>query len=104
MDINVIYATIFPIVQANLMIFIKVLQGLVEVRYSFETSYRKVWLAKQKAIAKIYSNWGESYNEISRWQQALQMFVPGTIIQLTTLPYYSGNFIDRNCVIFHRLF
>ena len=32
------------------------------------------------------------------------MLVPGAIVQLSTQPYYSGNFIDRSCVMFHHLF
>ena len=104
LDTNVICTIIFPMVQADPTISVKVLQGSVEARYGFKASYRKVWLAKQKVIAKVYGGWEESYNELPRWLQALQMFVPGTIIQLTTLPYYSGNFLDRSCVMFHRLF
>ena len=56
LDTNVICSMIFPMVQADPMISIKVLQGSMEVRYGFKTSYRKVWLAKQKAIAKVYGD------------------------------------------------
>ncbi|MED6172272.1 hypothetical protein PIB30_048634 [Stylosanthes scabra] len=32
---------------------------------------RKVWLAKQRVIAKIYGDWEESYNELPRWLFAM---------------------------------
>ena len=79
LDTNVICATIFPMVQADSTISIKVLQGAVENRFGFKTSYRKVWLAKQKAIARIFGDWEESYNELPRWLQGLQTFMPGRI-------------------------
>ena len=71
LDINIICVTIFPMVQVNPTISIKVLQRSVEARYDFKTLYRKVWLAKQKVIAEVYGNWKESYNELLRWFQAL---------------------------------
>ena len=66
LDTNVICATIFLMVQVYPTISIKVLQGSVEARHVFKTSYRKVWLAKQKAIAKVYGDWEDSYNELPR--------------------------------------
>ena len=104
LDTNVICANIFSMVQADPTISIKVLQGSVEAKYGFKTSYRKVWLAKQKAIGKIYGDWEESYNELPKWLRGLQAFNPGTIIQLVTQPYYVENVVDHSCVMFHRLF
>ena len=104
LDTNVICAIIFSTVQADPNVSIKVLQELVDARYSFKTSYRKVWLAKQKAIAKVYGDWEESYNDLPRWLQGLQRFMPGSVIQLLTLPYHVGNFVDHSYQMFHRLF
>ena len=56
LDTNIIYANVFYMVQADPTIFIKVLQESVEAKYGFKTLYRKVWLAKQKAISKIYGD------------------------------------------------
>ena len=104
LDTNVICVTIFPMVQADSTISIKVLQGAIENRFGFKTSYRKVWLAKQKAITRIFGNWEESSNELLRWLQGLQISMPGTIVELSTLPYYMGNFVDYSSLIFHCLF
>ncbi|RYR21417.1 hypothetical protein Ahy_B03g066701 [Arachis hypogaea] len=54
---NVICQHIFPMVQADATICIKVLQGSVESAYGYKVSYKKVWLVKQKAIARIYGDW-----------------------------------------------
>ncbi|XP_072076601.1 uncharacterized protein [Arachis hypogaea] len=47
-------------------------------RLKYHPSYRKVWMAKQKAIAQIYGDWEESY-KVLRLLQTLQSCHPGTI-------------------------
>ncbi|XP_015948901.1 uncharacterized protein LOC107473828 [Arachis duranensis] len=54
--------------------------GSVESAYGYKVSYKKVWLAKQKAIARIYGDWDDSYNQLQRYFNALQTFVPGTLL------------------------
>ncbi|XP_025627728.1 uncharacterized protein [Arachis hypogaea] len=63
-----------------------------------------VWLAKQKAIARIYGDWDDSYNQLQRYFNALQTFVLGTIVDLQTRPYYVDNTLDRESVMFHQVF
>ncbi|KAL4315053.1 hypothetical protein AHAS_Ahas15G0146600 [Arachis hypogaea] len=104
LDSNVICQHIFPMVQADATICIKVLQGSVESAYGYKVSYKKVWLAKQKAIARIYGDWDDSYNQLQRYFNALQTFVPGTIVDLQTRPYYADNTLDRESVMFHQVF
>ncbi|XP_057730352.1 uncharacterized protein LOC130945667 [Arachis stenosperma] len=64
LDSKVICHHIYPMVQANATICIKVLQGSVESAYGYKVSYKKVWHAKQKAIAKIYGDREESYDQL----------------------------------------
>ncbi|XP_057739666.1 uncharacterized protein LOC130956664 [Arachis stenosperma] len=104
LDSNVICQHIFPMVQADATICIKVLQGSVESAYGYKVSYKKVWLAKQKAIAIIYGDWDDSYNQLQRYFNALQTFIPGTIVDLQTRPYYVGNTLDCDSVMFHLVF
>ncbi|XP_025678892.1 uncharacterized protein [Arachis hypogaea] len=66
-DYHVICAKIFPLVRANVAVSIKVLQEATKGTYGFRPTYRKTWLAKQKAVAQIYGNWKESYAELPRW-------------------------------------
>ncbi|XP_015934903.1 uncharacterized protein LOC107460988 [Arachis duranensis] len=63
---HVICARIFPLVSADAAVPIKVLQQATEADYGFKPSYRKVWKAKQKAVAQIYGDWEESYAELPR--------------------------------------
>ncbi|RYR59434.1 hypothetical protein Ahy_A05g025317 isoform B [Arachis hypogaea] len=74
---NVICQHILPMVHADATICVKVLQGSVESAYGYKVSYKKVWHAKQKAIARIYGDWDESYDQLRRYLNALQAFVPG---------------------------
>ncbi|MED6135639.1 hypothetical protein PIB30_117876 [Stylosanthes scabra] len=69
--------------------------------FGYEASYEEVWLARQNAIAKIYGDWDESYNQLGRYFNALQTFIPGTIVDLQTRPFDVGNSLD---VVFHQVF
>ncbi|XP_057745289.1 uncharacterized protein LOC130963156 [Arachis stenosperma] len=51
LDYHVICARILPLVRADAAVTIKVLQQATEADYGFRPSYRKVWMAKQKAVA-----------------------------------------------------
>ncbi|KAH1198511.1 hypothetical protein GmHk_18G052075 [Glycine max] len=39
----------------------------INSEFSYKVSYRKAWIAKQKAIAIEYGNWEESYAKLSTW-------------------------------------
>ncbi|XP_016163130.1 uncharacterized protein LOC107605680 [Arachis ipaensis] len=104
LDSDVICHHIHPMVQADATICVKVLQGSVESAYGYKVSYKKVWHAKQKAIVKIYGDWDESYDQLRRYFNALQAFIPGTIVDLQTRPNYVGNTLDRQSVVFHQVF
>ncbi|XP_016173687.1 uncharacterized protein LOC107616212 [Arachis ipaensis] len=67
LDYHVICARIYPLVRADASVSIKVLQEATEATYGFRSSYRKVWLAKQKAVAQIYGDWEESYADLPQW-------------------------------------
>ncbi|XP_057734595.1 uncharacterized protein LOC130950048 [Arachis stenosperma] len=74
--------------------------GLTE----FQAEYRRVWLAKQKAIAYIYSDWDESYNELLRWVLGVQLTMLGTVAVLRTITVQVGGQVDESQAYFHRLF
>ncbi|XP_072073477.1 uncharacterized protein [Arachis hypogaea] len=73
LDSKVIAQYIFTMVKADITISIRVLQGGVENHFNYKASYRKIWLAKQRVIARIYGNWEESYSEFSHWLFAMQI-------------------------------
>ncbi|RYR48082.1 hypothetical protein Ahy_A07g034071 isoform F [Arachis hypogaea] len=67
LDYHVISAFIMPMVRADASVSIKVLLNATAAHFGFRPTYRRVWMAKQKAIALIYGDWDESYNDIPRW-------------------------------------
>ncbi|XP_025633103.1 uncharacterized protein [Arachis hypogaea] len=100
LDSKVIAQHIFTMVKADPTISIRVLQGGVENHFGYKASCRKVWLAKQKVIARIYGDWDESYNELSRWLFAMRMYLPGTWVQLVTQPWPGS----ADTIMFYRVF
>lgn len=91
LDVDVITSCISSLVEADPMVPIRVLQASVHEKYGFSVSYRKAWLAKQKAIAQIYGDWENSYNELPKWLLGLQSFMPGTFICLLFFLNYLFN-------------
>ncbi|XP_058726647.1 uncharacterized protein LOC131598012 [Vicia villosa] len=53
--------------------------------FKYRPSYRKTWLAKQKAIEIVYGNWEESYQKLPRYLDALLLYSPGTVTILEIL-------------------
>ncbi|XP_015948690.1 uncharacterized protein LOC107473623 [Arachis duranensis] len=51
LDYHIICARILPLIRTDAAVTVKVLQQATEADYGFRPSYRKVWLAKQKAVA-----------------------------------------------------
>ncbi|XP_015934318.1 uncharacterized protein LOC107460473 [Arachis duranensis] len=104
LDSSLICRVILPLIQSNLSVSIAVLQGAVQASYHFRPSYRKVWMAKQKVITRIYDYWEESYNKVLKLLQALQSCFPGTIYDLRVKPYYDGHLMVRDYSMFDKVF
>ncbi|XP_015938848.1 uncharacterized protein LOC107464444 [Arachis duranensis] len=104
LDYHVISAFIMPMVRADASVSVKVLLNATAAHFGFRPTYRRVWMAKQKAIALIYGDWDESYNEIPRWVLGVQLTMPGTVAVLRTSPVRVGGQVDESQAYFHRLF
>ncbi|XP_057746126.1 uncharacterized protein LOC130965376 [Arachis stenosperma] len=90
LDYHVISAFIMPMVRADASANIKVLLNATATHFRFRPTYRRVWLAKQKAVALIYGDWDESYNELPRWVLGVQLTMAGTVAVLRTSPVRVG--------------
>ncbi|XP_015948756.1 uncharacterized protein LOC107473682 [Arachis duranensis] len=90
LDYHVISAFIMLMVRADASVSIKVLINATAAHFGFRPTYRRVWLAKQKAVALIYGDWDESYNELPRWVLGVQLTMPGTVAVLRTSPVRVG--------------
>ncbi|XP_025617048.1 uncharacterized protein [Arachis hypogaea] len=104
LDYHVICARIFLLVRDDASVSIKVLQEATDATYGFRPSYRKVWLAKQKAVAQIYGDWKESYGDLPRWNLGITSTMDGSVALLKTSPVRVGDQVDEDRVYFHRMF
>ncbi|XP_057734465.1 uncharacterized protein LOC130949872 [Arachis stenosperma] len=104
LDSSLICKVTSPMIQSNPFVTIPVLQGAVHASYHFKPSYRKVWMAKQKVIARIYGDWKEFYNKVLKLLQALQSCFPDTICDLRGKTYYEGHLMVRDCCMFDKVF
>ncbi|XP_016191911.1 uncharacterized protein LOC107632764 [Arachis ipaensis] len=91
-------------VRADASININVLLNVTAAHFGFRLTYRRVWLAKQKAVAVIYGDWDKSYNELPRWVLGVQLTMPSTIAVLRTSLVRVGGQLDESQAYFHRLF
>jgi len=68
------------------------------VGFKYTITYRKAWMAKNKAPESIYENWEKSFEKLPQWLMVMKNSNPGTIADLKTLlnPYGTTKF--------HRLF
>ena len=65
------------------------------------TIYRKAWMAKQKAIERVYGSWEGSYEALPAWLAAMCKFVQGSIVEFDAMPAYYGTELLLNVRLFH---
>ena len=75
------------------------LGAVIKNKYNYTPSYRKLWDAKQKAIAMLFGDWDMSYQLLPKWLHAVQTFNPGTWVKFIGTP--TG---IPNCAQFDRVF
>nr|XP_025693030.1 uncharacterized protein LOC112795307 [Arachis hypogaea] len=95
---------IWVVKRADASASIKVLLNATASHYGFRPTYRRVWMANQKAVALIYGEWDESYNELPRWVLGVQVTMSGSIAVLRTSPVRVGGQLDESQAYFHRMF
>ncbi|KAH1205229.1 hypothetical protein GmHk_16G045980 [Glycine max] len=76
----------------------------INSEFSYKVSYRKAWMAKQKAIAIEYGDWEESYAKLSSWLTHMQNHSPGSYFQILHDDFIVGNRVSREHHQFHRVF
>jgi hypothetical protein len=96
--------SILQMVKEDPTISVSVLIAHIRSRYTYTTTYRKTWIAKQKAIERIYGNWEKSYNELAPWLRAFEYYLPGTITDIEAFPYIKDGQVDPRKGIFKRIF
>ncbi|XP_025664296.1 uncharacterized protein [Arachis hypogaea] len=61
LDSDTVAEAIMPLVESDPSIKVKSIIAEVQSRFNYTISYRKVWLAKQKSIAKVFGGWEDYY-------------------------------------------
>ncbi|XP_029148275.2 uncharacterized protein [Arachis hypogaea] len=67
LDSITIAEAIKPLVEADPSLKVKSVIAEVESKFNYTVSYRKAWLAKQKAVEKIFGGWDASYEALPIW-------------------------------------
>ncbi|XP_057539719.1 uncharacterized protein LOC130817822 [Amaranthus tricolor] len=78
---------------------VKSIVNFVKNKYGFVITYKRAWLAKNKAITKVFGDWDKSFEELPRYVQALMQSNPGTVVQWEVQPT-----MDPTKVMFQRMF
>jgi len=104
LDSNQIGYIVMNSVKENPSIPIKSLITEIKNHLGYSISYDKAWNGKQKALAKEFGDWEESYNELPRWYQVVQESNLVTIIQCTGPPIVVNGQPDRSYYIMERVF
>ncbi|KAH1261728.1 hypothetical protein GmHk_02G004531 [Glycine max] len=76
----------------------------INSEFAYKVSYKKAWLAKQKAIAIEYGDWDESYAKLSSWLTHMQNYSPESYFQILHDDFIVGNTVSREHRKFHRVF
>ncbi|KAL5187064.1 hypothetical protein HKD37_05G012804 [Glycine soja] len=63
----------------------------INSEFAYKVSYKKAWLAKQKAIALEYGDWEESYAKLSLWLTHMQNHSRGSYFQILHDDFIVGN-------------
>ncbi|KAL5137146.1 hypothetical protein HKD37_10G027558 [Glycine soja] len=93
-----------PIVKTNPTVSIKTLIAEIKTFMNYTPSYKKTWLAKQKALEMIHGNWEESYAKLPKLFGALESCVPGTVVAAQTESLYEGGEIVPGKRLFKCVF
>ncbi|XP_052114156.1 uncharacterized protein LOC110279080 [Arachis duranensis] len=104
LDSDTIADAIRPLVKADPSIKVKPVIAEVQGKFNYIVSYRKVWLAKQKAVAKIFGDWEVSYQTLPVWLKAMTVNMPRSRVQIKTLPVYHESEEVQGVRVLHRVF
>ena len=81
---DLICQEILPLVSNDPSLKVKTIISHITTVFNYTPSYRKAWLAKTKAIERVYGNWEESYRELPCYLNALKTYSPGSVYVLET--------------------
>ncbi|XP_020208066.1 uncharacterized protein LOC109812853 [Cajanus cajan] len=96
---------ILALVESDPSISIPTIIARIKSVEGYTISYRKAWMAKQKAIEDLHGNWEQSYHDLPKLLNSMTIFLNGFVIEKQTRPLYNqqGEMV-HDYVQFHRVF
>ncbi|RYR13972.1 hypothetical protein Ahy_B04g070687 isoform O [Arachis hypogaea] len=104
LDSITIAEVIKPLVEADPSLKVKSVIAEVQSKFNYTVSYRKAWLAKQRAVEKIFGGWEASFEALPIWFQAMCHKEPSAVVHFETMPAYQGDEVVRDIQVLHRVF
>ena len=69
-DANVVITS--GMIREDPSIKVSLVQECISSLFNYKVSYRKAWIAKQKAMTLVYGDWDESYAQLPIWLKHMQ--------------------------------
>ncbi|RYR41964.1 hypothetical protein Ahy_A08g038411 [Arachis hypogaea] len=91
LDTITIAEAIKPLVEVDPSLKVKSVIAEVQSKFNYTISYWKAWLAKQRAIEKIFGGWEASYEALPIWFEAMCHKEPSAVVHFETMPAYQGD-------------
>ncbi|KAH1249151.1 hypothetical protein GmHk_05G012579 [Glycine max] len=104
LDSDLIVTCVVGMIREDLSIKVSLIQERINSEFAYKVSYKKAWLAKQKAIAIEYGDWEESYAKLSSWLTHMRNHSPGSYFQILHDDFIIGNTVSHEHRQFHRVF
>ncbi|RYR56365.1 hypothetical protein Ahy_A05g022081 [Arachis hypogaea] len=104
LDSDTIAEAIKPLVEADPSIKVRLVIADVQSKFNYTISYRKAWLAKQKAVEKIFEGWKASYEALPTWFEAMVKIESSTAIEYETLSCYRGDELAQDVRVLNQIF
>ncbi|KAH1210797.1 hypothetical protein GmHk_15G045022 [Glycine max] len=104
LDSDLIATCVVGMIREDPSIKISLIQERINSQFAYKVSYKKAWLAKQKAIAIEYGDWDESYAKLSSWLTHMQNHSPGSYFQILHDDFIIRNTVSHEHRQFHRVF
>ncbi|XP_072088091.1 uncharacterized protein [Arachis hypogaea] len=104
LDSDAIADAIKLLVEADPSIKVKSVITEVQSRFNYTVSYRKAWLAKQKAVAKVFGDWKVSYQTLPIWLKVMTVKMSRSHVQIKMLPVYRKSEKVQGVRVLHRIF
>ncbi|RVX02742.1 Serine/threonine-protein phosphatase 7 long form-like [Vitis vinifera] len=73
LDSTLIAREIQNVVQRDHTTSIATLHQIVKDKFGYDVHYRRIWEAKRKAMLRVFGDWDESYQALSKWMNILQL-------------------------------